>query len=395
MRTGSLRFWAVPGVLALLSIAPVRAQDTVPLPTAPRSLVPPTSSLLPPTTPATAGGLPSTLVSGSTQPAPTTGVETLPQAGAHASGPAVDFSPTGEGDQDEGSYFHGLYFTGDYLLLLPRRNALDYAIVSPNSTQTPGGSVVSADYNTESGFRIGTGYKVPGQDWTVGVTYSNFSSHGDTSAAAPAGGALYATLTRGGSYDQVDTASAASNIDYNVIDIDISHRIKVSETFNVNVFGGGRFAWIDQELSAVYNGGPDHAVNDTVTSPVYFNGAGLTFGSEAQWNLWNGLGIYAKARGSLLSGQFRNFLTETTNNNSVVIVNVNEKYDQIVPVAELGMGLNYCSEHWHLSIGYELANWFSMVNSIYFPDAANIGQVGRRTSDLSIEGLAVQLGLVF
>jgi hypothetical protein len=206
---------------------------------------------------------------------------------------------------------------------------------------------------------------------------------------------LYATLTRGGSYDQVDSAAAANNIDYNVIDVDISHRIKVSETFCVNVFGGGRFAWIDQEFSAVYNGGPDKATNDTVSSPVFFNGAGLTFGSEGQWNVWHGLGVYARARGSLLSGQFRDFLTETTNNGSVVIVNVAEKHDQIVPVAELGLGLNYCSDHWHLSVGYELANWFSMVNSPDFPDASNIGKVGRRTSDLSIEGLAVQLGLAF
>ena len=92
------------------------------------------------------------------------------------------------------------------------------------------------------------------------------------------------------------------------------------------------------------------------------------------------------ACGSLLSGQFRNNLTETANNNTVVVVNVSEKYDQIVPVAELGMGLNYCAEHWHVSIGYEVQDWMNMVNSVDFPDTGSFGKVGRRTSDLSLKG---------
>jgi hypothetical protein len=367
-----------------MAVGQVRAQNAVPLPSVPGAGG----------TPASLGGVPATLASGISS-SPTTGVESLPQAGQHLNGTVEDHPVLSASGDDEGYWYHGFYFTGDYLLLRPRRDAFDYAISSPNTTQTPGGTVAEAAWNTESGFRFGTGYKLPGQDWTIGVTYTNFSSHGDTAAAAPVGGALYATLTRAGSYDEVDTAAAATNIDYNVIDIDISHRIQVSDNFAVNVFGGGRFAWINQEFSAVYNGGPDKATNDTVTSPVYFNGAGLTFGSEGQWNVYHGLSIYARARGSLLSGQFRNFLTETANNNSVVIVNVNEKYDEIVPVAELGLGLNYCAEHWHVSVGYELANWFSMVNSLDFPDSSNIGKIGRRTSDLSIEGLAVQLGLVF
>ena len=41
------------------------------------------------------------------------------------------------------------------------------------------------------------------------------------------------------------------------------------------------------------------------------------------------------------------------------------------------------------------SDWFGMVDSLDFPDSSNIGKVGRRTSDLSLEGLAVQLGLVF
>ena len=86
-----------------------------------------------------------------------------PRSGEHIPAPEIA--------EEEGYSFRGLYFTGDYLLLQPRRNAMDYAIVSPNITQTPAGTVESVNWNTESGFRFGTGFRLPGQDWSIGVNY--------------------------------------------------------------------------------------------------------------------------------------------------------------------------------------------------------------------------------
>jgi hypothetical protein len=334
-------------------------------------------------------------VSGGAQLAPVPGVEPLPQVDPHAPVSVTPGVPAPEGAEDEGVSFRGLYFTGDYLYLQPRRNALDYAILSPITTQTPAGTVQSVNWNSESGFRFGAGYRLPGQDWSIGINYMNISSHANDSVAAPAGGTVYATLTSGNSYDQVGTAAAATIFDLNDIDIVISHRSKVSDTFNVNFFAGGRIAWINQDVSAVYNGGPDGATNDNVNTPVYFSGAGLTVGAEGQWNVWHNVGIYARVQGSLLDGQFRDSFTETANSGSVVIANVSEKYDQVVPVAELAMGVNYCSEHWHVSVGYEIADWMNMVNSIQFPSTGSFGKLERKTSDLSLEGLAVQLGFAF
>lgn len=394
MGTGSLRYLIVPGVLVLLTVPSLRAQQVISLPSVPSPPSPVAANGVPPAQ-APGGVLPAP-APGSVPPAPIPGIESLPQVNPQPMGqaPAGNLA-TEVQENNQSCWYQGISFSGDYLLLRPRRNADDFAIVSPNITQTPGGTVESVNWNTDSGFRLGAAYALPGQDWSIGVTYTYDHSHADTSAAAPDGGTLYATLTRGGSYDQVSTAVASSSFNYNVIDLDLSHKIKISPTFDLTIFGGGRFAWINQELAATYNGGPDKAVNDTVTSPVFFNGAGLTVGCEGQWNCWRGLGIYARVRGALLSGQFRDFLTETTDNNNVAIVNINEKYEQIVPVVEMGMGINYTGDHWCLGLGYELSNWFNMVNSVYFPDSSNIGQVGRRTSDLSLEGLAVRLSFVF
>ena len=64
-------------------------------------------------------------------------------------------------------------------------------------------------------------------------------------------------------------------------------------------------------------------------------------------------------------------------------------------MVELGMGLSWETEHVHLSIGYDMANWFNMTNSLDFPSATDVGKIERRTSDLTLEGLTVKVGVVF
>ena len=46
-------------------------------------------------------------------------------------------------------------------------------------------------------------------------------------------------------------------------------------------------------------------------------------------------------------------------------------------------------------VGYEIANWFNVVDSPTFIDDFSEGTLGRRQSDLGIEGIFAQLGLVF
>jgi hypothetical protein len=313
---------------------------------------------------------------------------------AHWPGPEEGHGE-GEHGEEEKSCVAGLFATGEYLLVQPRRNALDFAVISPNTNLAPGGEVYSLNWETRSSFRMGFGYQLPDEPWQIGITYTYVHSAQNRSLVAPDGGILYATLTRGGGVDDVLTADGSTNLDFNVIDLEASRLICVSPHLDVKVFGGGRFAWIDQKLIAVYNGGSAGAINDTVSSPVYFNGGGLTAGAQAFWKIYQGLGLYGRVRTSLLTGQFRNFLTETNNNGAEPIVDVSERYRQVVPVTEIGMGLGYQGDHLLFSVGYELQNWFDMVNSLDFPSGSNIGKPGRRVSDLSLDALSVQLGLLF
>jgi hypothetical protein len=298
-------------------------------------------------------------------------------------------------DEIETGPLSGVFFEGDYLLIKPRRQALDFAILAPNRAVLPGGSVESVDWGTTSGFRAGGGYRMH-DGWAVGVFYTYFHSEDQRVLLAPPGGALLATLTQGGGVDDVGFANAVTNIDFNVIDLEARKQLCVGELFALKLFGGGRFAWIDQQFGVVYNGGtlgPNNPVY--VNSPVYFRGAGLTAGGEGTWKFREAWGLYGRARLSLLSGQFTTSLGQSLAAGAVQIVDVREKYNAVIPVGELGAGVSYTGEHWSFAVGYDLANWFNMVNSIDFPDGASLGHINRRHSDLMLEGLSVRLGLVF
>jgi hypothetical protein len=301
----------------------------------------------------------------------------------------------GSWSEPERAWCGGLSIWGDYLLMKPRRNALDYAISSPNLTDLPGGNVERLEWEVNSGFRGGLGWQVPGEPWQINASYTYLHAQDSRFLNAPTGGTLYATLTRAGGIDDVTSAAAFTNLNFNVIDLEATHLEALGPHFDLTLFAGGRYAWIKQNLDAVYNGGSAPAVNATVNSPIDFHGGGFTAGGEGFWKIYRGFGLFARARGSILSGSFRNTLVETNNNGATSVVNVGEKYHQIVPVTELALGVAMQTEHFTISVGYELANWFDMVNSLDFPSSSNVGKIGRRTSDLSLEGLAVHAGLVF
>jgi hypothetical protein len=369
MLADRLRNWVGVGLLALLGAAPLRAQEPS-LPGRPAALTPGADRKL--------------SVDLDVPPAPAP----LDPLTVHSTDCHTAPAETAERD-----WASGLFFDGDYLLIKPRRNALDYAVVAPNRDQIPSGSVESLEWQLRSAFRFGAGYELA-NGWRVGAHYTYLHSTDSATVNAPDGGAVYATLTRGGTFDQVATATATANLNYNAIDVEASKFAALSDTLGLNVFGGARVAWIDQKFSATYNGGPLGAANATVDTPVFFEGAGLTFGAEATWKIYRGLGLYGRARGSLLSGRFRNFLTETNNNGQNLLVDVRERYYQLVPVMELGAGVSFETEHLYVGAGYDVANWFNMVNSLDFP-STNIGKPERRTSGLMLEGLSVQVGVIF
>lgn len=282
----------------------------------------------------------------------------------------------------------GVFVYGEYLLLRPRRTALDFAIVDPTDDLTPQGSIESVDWDTRSGFRVG-GSVLRINHWDFSVAYTYLHSTGSNLVAAPPGGTVFATASSSLAISEVDAALATANLDYDVLDFFASrslHRWAHGETF-VDV--GGRVAWIDQKFQATYDG--ETSTGTFLSSPVNFDGVGLRLGGRSEWNLCSCLVGYARAGASLVAGTFDVGFSET--DGGVVVADVGETYDDVIPVVDLAVGCRWEYRSLWLGVSYEVVQWFDLVNS---PDLSSSfftpGKLSRRTSDLNLSGLGVQLG---
>jgi hypothetical protein len=296
----------------------------------------------------------------------------------------------GECNHEEG---RGLFVLADFLYVRPRRRALDFAISTPVLDNTVRGKVESLDWETNGAYRVGAGYGL-GQGWEVGGTYFYLHSKDNRALTAGPGAALFATLTAPG-IDQASTAVGSTNVDMDIIDIDVAKRIETcNDHLTVRLSAGGRYASIQQKLFAAYTGGTAGA-GALVSSPISFDGIGVETGGEAWFKVWRGVGIYAKAKAALMTGNFRTRLTQTINGGTTPLIDVTDKYTKVVPVSEMGLGVAWQSENIRVSVGYEIANFFNMVDSVDFVNGQSFGKIQHRQSDLSYDGLAVSVGLFF
>jgi hypothetical protein len=320
----------------------------------------------------------------------------LPQSLSAVSDPSVSapmIAPL-PGSCDQSCDQPGCFFMdAEYLLLRPRRRAFDFAITDPSSKDAPIGSIESLEWRTRSGVRVGGGYAFPGDGWEAGAYYTYLHSDASAFVAKPSGGTLFATLTHPGTIEQVDTALATSGINFNVVDVELARRFNTSERLAFRVFGGARFASIDQSLNAFYNGVDANLAE--VHRPIEFDGAGIRVGGEGYWNINWGLSLFASASGSLLFGDFRSTLIQTNNNGATTDVNVVDDFEKIVPVIEMGIGVAWQYRNVQVKVGYEISNWFGLVDSPDFVDAIHQGKLAHRVSDLSLDGLDLQVRLSF
>jgi hypothetical protein len=286
------------------------------------------------------------------------------------------------------SWLSGLFFDGEYLYLRPHSQATDYAIANTTNTNVPDGTLVNRDWSWVSAFRVGMGYQLPGQPWSVRFYYTYLHDAPSASVAAPAGGFLFATLTHPGTVAEVQTASAATSLNYNIYDLEVGRWCCLTNTLGVRFFAGGRFAHIDQNLNAFYDGGD--ANQDMVARQLHFNGGGFRAGAEAMQHLFWGLSLIGRANASLVAGEFHSTLIETNNAGATTLTNFTDRFEKVVPVAEMMLGLGWQYNNLRLTAGYQYINWFGLVNVPTFTDDAHQGKFARQTSDLGLEGVVLR-----
>jgi hypothetical protein len=288
----------------------------------------------------------------------------------------------------------GAWFAiADYLLWRPRIDANDYALVDPQLDLTPQGRIQNVAHDTRSGLRVGLGRRLPGSGWDVGVWYTYLHSTGSDAVLVPPGGVIYPTLTRPGVTDTATRAAARARLDYHVFDLDIGRRVVLDPYCSLRVFGGVRFASLDLDLRAIYDGGV--ARNAEVLTRSRLDAVGPTAGAEARWAVSEGLGLFGTARGGLLYGDFDGRVRESNAGGAVLVADVTDRFTGVAPVVSIGLGGDWRWKTLVLAAGYEVTHWFNAVTRPTLTDDFADGKVLRRRGDLSLDGIFLRVGLAY
>jgi len=287
----------------------------------------------------------------------------------------------------------GPFATAEFLVLRARRAAFDYAIPGDTSGLVPVGPIRNLNYELQTGLRAELGHRFGHSGWEAFFTYSYYHTAAGDSLTAPPGQVVFPTLTKPGLTNTATFASAAAGLDFNTYDLALGKRFTLDPHLAVRLYGGVRFAAIQQSFDAFYEGLDARSAAVNLNSK--FQGFGPVFGGEAVWAGYKGFHLYARASGGLLTGQSDNPYLESNSAGNTLYASTANDIRKVVPVASVGLGAGWQYRTVSVRVGYEITNYFNVIDQPRFTDDVGLGKITTRSSDLSLEGLVVQLGLAF
>ncbi|HSQ56050.1 MAG TPA: Lpg1974 family pore-forming outer membrane protein [Gemmata sp.] len=286
----------------------------------------------------------------------------------------------------------GFYATAEYLLLRPRSDEFDFAIVNNPSSLATTGPIEPLKAALGNGFRVEGGYRF-NSGWETGFVYTLLNAGGNRTLSAGDGGVLYPTVTRPGLTDTALFAGAHTQLNYNVYDVIFGRRWAIDDCVAVRAFGGVRFADIGRRFDVGFDGLDANLA--AVRSRSGFDGFGPIIGGEAVLGGCHGFHLYTRALGGLISGRSTNSLVETNNSDATVYVNTRYDLRKVVPMASLAIGGGWQYRTISIRGGYEITHWSGIGQPIRFVDDVSQGKIDTRPSDLSLEGFFFQFGIAF
>lgn len=278
-------------------------------------------------------------------------------------------------------------------------------------------STVNAAFNWNPGIRAAVGYVFP-SCWNVRFMYTNFSDKGfsavnNNDARLLPLQAHPAFVSHSQFAHALDSASSALNLNYQTFDLEVGKNFStVDRSVAFRLFGGIRSGIINQttdiHYAATNNAGQTDTDDIRIASDM--TGWGLRAGGSLRWKIRDtGFSVFSRGAASLLVADFKNvrsehlYRGETPNPNldehpqpfpNSGSITMSNNFLNVVPVAELAVGVGYCKGCWQFNAGYEIGAWFNMVNDIRFMNDTDIRR--RQTIEvdrgqISFQGLFAEL----
>lgn len=285
----------------------------------------------------------------------------------------------------------GFWFKADYLNWTPHTRGLDYAIFRENplpAGMLVGGQVNSLGFDSNSGVRGELGYAT-NAGWGIVFGYTNFDTEAQASLDRGVGRLWSTSGVPAGSLE-ANTASAEGRFDLDIFDIEARYPVLNHRFIAADLFGGLRWASIDQHLHNRYDG--RSYVNGNLIDDLSVEAFGVRFGGEGHWRMAHGFSLFTRGAVGLLYGQMENTRFEDNNNGNTVLVDVSDTYEQPIVNIDAAVGFSYSTRRATVSLGYELSNWSNAQDRLRFVDNYERGAIAPSSHDILLEGIFVRLG---
>ena len=132
-----------------------------------------------------------------------------------------------------------------------------------------------------------------------------------------------------------------------------------------------------------------------VATQSNFDGFGPLLGAEASLKTFGNFHLFGKSSAAMLTGSITNPYRETNNDNRTVFADVTYRTRRVLPVFGTGIGLGWERRGVAIRVGYEMTNWFNLIDQIRFTNDLAEGKLTTRQSDLSMEGLFLQFAVQY
>jgi hypothetical protein len=203
---------------------------------------------------------------------------------------------------------------------------------------------------------------------------------------------------------------------YQTLDLELARRLKVLKRFSLVPHGGLRAAWIDQKYRVNYiigNGtAPPNQTFATFKVPMKNNfwGVGLRAALDSFWHFSPHFALFGNVGASFLWGKFsiryKNIETARSTGAAIltprgVIVDLASKSHDVVPELDASIGLHgetgLFKDRYRLeaNVSWEQLIWFNQNQLFYFKDFSAQGSGMRQKSNLSLQGVTIDVKFHF
>ncbi|HSX11680.1 MAG TPA: Lpg1974 family pore-forming outer membrane protein [Chlamydiales bacterium] len=300
---------------------------------------------------------------------------------------------------------HVGFVTAEYLFWNVVEEGLAFAVEGPD-TDVPSspvkGKVDNLDFEWDSGFRVGLGYRTPRDRWEFYANWAHFNT--DASGdVAHISNLIYPQWTSEivsipEESGPITSLSAHWDVHLNVLDGEVARYYPVSHYLSLKPHVGVRAAWIDQHYNThLFGGVADdiQVIENILTMRNDFRGVGLRGGLDTEWTMSHRWSLFANAGASLLYGAFHISRVEdqqSTTSAMATIFNVPRTSHQMVGTADLALGVrldhtfkNMCSAV-RLELGWEYNNFFGQNKFPLFLSSDSAVTMAT-SADLTAQGL--------